>query len=48
MAKQRKPKSKIYFGTPAQDAIEEYNKSKEIYDKKTKDEMIIFEKNYQI
>ena len=29
MAKQRKPKSKIYFGTPAQDAIEEYNKSKD-------------------
>ena len=29
MAKQRKPKSKIYFGTPAQDAIVEYNKLKD-------------------
>lgn len=29
MAKQRKPKSKIYFGTPAQDAIVEYNKTKD-------------------
>jgi hypothetical protein len=29
MAKQRKPKSKIYFGTPAQDAIIRYNKSKD-------------------
>ena len=28
MAKQRKPKSKIYFGAPAQEAIIEYNKSK--------------------
>ena len=26
--KQRKPKDKIYFGTPAQDAIVEYNKTK--------------------
>jgi len=29
MAKERKPKSKIYFGTPAQDAIVEYNKTKD-------------------
>jgi hypothetical protein len=29
MTKQRKPKSKIYFGTPAQDAIVEYNKTKD-------------------
>jgi hypothetical protein len=29
MNKQRKPKSKIYFGTPAQDAIVEYNKCKD-------------------
>jgi hypothetical protein len=29
MAKPRKPKSKIYFGTPAQDAIVEYNKCKD-------------------
>ena len=29
MAKQRKPKSKIYFGTPAQEAIVEYNKCKD-------------------
>ena len=29
MAKTRKPKSKIYFGTPAQDAIVEYNKCKD-------------------
>jgi len=29
MAKARKPKSKIYFGTPAQDAIVEYNKCKD-------------------
>jgi hypothetical protein len=27
--KQRKPKDKIYFGTPAQDAIVEYNKTKD-------------------
>jgi hypothetical protein len=42
MAKQRKPKSKIYFGTPAQDAIVEYNKTKDsvkrskIYEEKIK------------
>ena len=29
MMKQRKPKDKIYFGTPAQDAIVEYNKTKD-------------------
>ena len=29
MTKQRKPKSKIYFGTPAQEAIVEYNKCKD-------------------
>jgi hypothetical protein len=29
MIKQRKPKDKIYFGTPAQDAIVEYNKTKD-------------------
>lgn len=29
MAKTRKPKSKIYFGTPAQEAIVEYNKCKD-------------------
>jgi hypothetical protein len=29
MSKPRKPKSKIYFGTPAQDAIVEYNKTKD-------------------
>jgi hypothetical protein len=29
MAKQRKPKDKVYFGTPAQDAIVEYNKCKD-------------------
>lgn len=29
MAKTRKPKSKIYFGAPAQEAIIEYNKSKD-------------------
>jgi hypothetical protein len=29
MTKPRKPKSKIYFGTPAQDAIIEYNKCKD-------------------
>ena len=29
MAKQRKPKDKVYFGTPAQDAIVEYNKTKD-------------------
>ena len=29
MARQRKPKSKIYFGTPAQEAIIRYNKSKD-------------------
>jgi len=29
MAKQRRKKSKIYFGTPAQEAIIEYNKSKD-------------------
>jgi len=29
MAKPRRKKSKIYFGTPAQDAIIEYNKSKD-------------------
>ena len=29
MAKQRKPKSKIYFGAPAQEAIVEYNKTKD-------------------
>jgi hypothetical protein len=29
MAKTRKPKSKIYFGTPAQEAIIEYNKCKD-------------------
>jgi hypothetical protein len=42
MAKTRKPKSKIYFGTPAQDAIVEYNKCKDsvkrskIYEEKIK------------
>lgn len=29
MAKTRKPKDKVYFGTPAQDAIVEYNKCKD-------------------
>ena len=29
MAKKRRKKSKIYFGTPAQEAIIEYNKSKD-------------------
>jgi hypothetical protein len=29
MSKPRKPKSKIYFGTPAQEAIIEYNKTKD-------------------
>lgn len=29
MAKPRKPKDKVYFGTPAQDAIVEYNKCKD-------------------
>lgn len=29
MNKQRKPKDKVYFGTPAQDAIIEYNKTKD-------------------
>jgi hypothetical protein len=29
MAKPRRKKSKIYFGTPAQEAIIEYNKSKD-------------------
>lgn len=29
MAKIRKPKDKVYFGTPAQDAIVEYNKTKD-------------------
>lgn len=29
MSKQRKPKSKIYFGAPAQEAIVEYNKSED-------------------
>jgi hypothetical protein len=29
MPKQRKPKSKIYFGAPAQEAIVEYNKSED-------------------
>lgn len=42
MSKQRKPKSKIYFGAPAQEAIVEYNKTKDpikrskIYEEKIK------------